>query len=259
MISTLSGRALLGLGAFTLPVSEHARTINALPPSRSRVLSPYFQPAETRKVGTGRDIQLIPTNMIKATITGYQPAGSTQAVGFQLEDSNGIWVGANAAPLTIGLSDTPITIDAGIEAAIQAYMASNGGPSVDVFQWLTWRPRAFSTPSLAVNTARQASAERDALVVASVEIDATLSLSGGSKGSVTLQYADDSAFTTNVVAPGIGMNGNTGTLTLGLNTVGAGSGNVVGIVPAGKYYRLHTTNITGTPTYGTPTVQEVLL
>lgn len=119
--------------------------------------------------------------------------------------------------------------------------------------------RVVSNPSLAVNTARQASTTRDALVIASVEIDAALSLSGGAKGTVSLQYADNNTFTTNLKTASVGVNGNTGTLTIGLNTTQAGGGVVVGIVPAGKYYRLFTTNTTGTPTFGTPAIQEVLM
>lgn len=119
--------------------------------------------------------------------------------------------------------------------------------------------KAFATPSLAINTARQPSTTRDTLVNASVDITASLSLTTGQKGSVTLRYADDSGFTTNVVNVQVSTNGNTGTLALGLALGQIVTSTVSGIVPAGKYYELLTTNVTGSPTYGTPVIQEVLL
>lgn len=119
--------------------------------------------------------------------------------------------------------------------------------------------RSFSTPSLAVNTARQASTSRDAFVSAAVDISASLSLSGGQTGRVSLQYADNNTFTTNLVTANPAANGNTGTLTIGLGLTQLGTATVCGIIPANKYYRLLTTDVSGTPTFGTPTVQEVLL
>lgn len=119
--------------------------------------------------------------------------------------------------------------------------------------------RSFTNPSLAINTSRQPSTTRDTLVTASVDITASLNLSGGTSGKVELKYADDSAFTTNVKTVQGSANGNTGTLTIGLGITQLCTATVTGIVPAGKYYRLVTTNVTGTPTYGTPQIQEVLL
>lgn len=119
--------------------------------------------------------------------------------------------------------------------------------------------RSFSTPSLAVNTSRQPSTTRDTMVNASVDITSTISLTTGQIGKVALQYADNTGFTTNVVTVQSATNGNTGSLTIGLNLSQVYTAALTGIVPAGKYYRLVTTNITGTPTYGTPVIQEVLL
>lgn len=113
--------------------------------------------------------------------------------------------------------------------------------------------------ALAVNTARQASTTQDADVIGSVDITTTLSLTGGTAGKVSLQYADNNTFTTNLVTVSEGTTSNTGTLTIGLALSQIGTAIVKGIIPANKYYRLSTTNVTGTPTYGTPLVQEVLL
>lgn len=119
--------------------------------------------------------------------------------------------------------------------------------------------RSFSNPSLAINTSRQPSATRDTMVNASVDITSTISLTTGQTGKVSLQYADNTGFTTNVVTVQSATNGNTGSLTIGLNLSQVYTAALTGIIPAGKYYRLVTTNVTGTPTYGTPVIQEVLL
>lgn len=145
------------------------------------------------------------------------------------------------------------------DAMLTYALANSFSITLDDIIWPNYPVRVFSNPSLAVNTARKASDVHDTLVVASVEIDANLSLSGGAKGTVSLQYADNNTFTTNLKTASIGVNGNTGTLTIGLNTTQAGGGVVMGIVPAGKFYRLFTTNTTGTPTFGTPVIQEISL
>lgn len=120
-------------------------------------------------------------------------------------------------------------------------------------------PRLFSNSPLAVNTSRQPSTTRDTMVNASVDITSTISLTTGQTGKVTLQYADNTGFSTNVVTVQSATNGNTGSLTIGLNLSQVYTAALSGIVPAGKFYRLVTTNVTGTPTYGTPVIQEVLL
>lgn len=119
--------------------------------------------------------------------------------------------------------------------------------------------KIFSNPSLAVNTSRQPSTMRDTMVNASVDITSTISLTTGQTGKVSLEYADNTGFTTNVVTVQSATNGNTGSLTIGLNLSQVYTAALTGIVPAGKFYRLVTTNTTGTPTYGTPVIQEVLL
>lgn len=263
---TLSGRAPLGLGTFALPVSVTAQRGAESPLPLQALVSPYFQHAETRKVGTGRDIRFIESLMAvnRAVIRDLEAGIGNDwfVVPYFLDGTTGAVVSFYGVDFSIAGAASAADVIAAAEIAVNSYA---GGQGYSLSGGIIWpfatgaAARAFNYPSLAINTARQASTTQDALVVASVEIDASLSLTTGAKGSVTLQYADDSAFTTNVVSPSFGVNGNTGTLVIGLNTVGAGGGNVVGIVPAGKYYRLHTTNTTGTPTYGTPTVQEVLL
>lgn len=119
--------------------------------------------------------------------------------------------------------------------------------------------RAFSAPSRSLNTAFQPSATRDAQVSYSVDIATSVSLSGGAVGTVFLEYADDSGFTTSVVEIGRTVNGNTGTLVVGLTLNQTATAQLNGIVPANKYARLRTVNTTGTPTFNYRSGQEVLL
>lgn len=146
-----------------------------------------------------------------------------------------------------------------IEAAIAAYAVVQGYTLSEGIVWLpagsVATPPAVSNPTRALNTAYQVTG--NTLVVGSIEQDASLSLSGGTKSTVTLKYADDSGFTTGVTTASVSPNGNTGTLTIGLNTVQAGGGNVVGFVPSGKYYKFITANSTGTSTNTLLNVQEI--
>lgn len=118
--------------------------------------------------------------------------------------------------------------------------------------------RTFNNPTRSLNSAFQISTTQDALVSYSVDISASLSLSGGQTGTVTLQYADDSAFTTNVKTVQSSVNGNTGTLTIGLGLTQLGTAAVSGMVPAAKYAKIITANTAGTPTFTYRTAQEVL-
>lgn len=119
--------------------------------------------------------------------------------------------------------------------------------------------RTFNNPSRTVNTAFQISTTQDAEVNYSVDITTSVSLSGGASGTVFLEYADNSAFTTNVKSVSQYTNANTGTLVVGLTLNQIGTAALSGLIPASKYVRLRTNNNTGTPTYGTPVSQEVLL
>lgn len=118
---------------------------------------------------------------------------------------------------------------------------------------------SFSNPTRSLNTAFQPSTTRNAFVTYAVDIAATLSLTSGQNGTVTLQYADDSGFTTNVKTVQSAANGNTGSLTIGLNLTQTATATVSGMIPANKYVKIITTNTTGTPTFTYRNGQEVLL
>lgn len=116
----------------------------------------------------------------------------------------------------------------------------------------------FNNPTRTLNSAFQISSTQPARVSYAVSIAATLSLTTGQSGTVVLEYADDSGFTTNVKTVQSSINGNTGSLTIGLNLVQTVTATIAGEVPAAKYVRLRTVNNTSTPTFTFVSAQEVL-
>lgn len=231
--------------------------------SASGALSPYFQMIDTRKVGADRDINIseIMTNdtLIRGAIINAG-AGQVGILATFMDSSTGLITDPELVTFsTVGAVDAA-SLNAITNTAIEAYVISAGYTIVyDLNPYAANVARSFSNPSRAVNTAYQPSTTRDTMVNASVSITSTISLTTGQTGTVSLQYADNSGFTTNLVTVQSFSNGNTGSLTIGLNLSQVATAALTGIVPAGKYYRLLTTNVTGTPTYGTPVVQEVLL
>lgn len=119
--------------------------------------------------------------------------------------------------------------------------------------------RSQSTSSRSLNSIYQVSTTRDSLLSYSIDISCTLSLIGGQTGTVFLEMATNSGFTTGVQELGRFVNGNTGTLTIGLNISQNCTGNLNGYVPAGNYVRIRTENTVGTPTFNYRSGQETLL
>ncbi len=119
------------------------------------------------------------------------------------------------------------------------------------------RVQAATTRTL--GTGFQVDATRDSMVSYSVDIACALSLSGGQTGTVFLEIASDSGFTTNLQEVGRSVNGNAGTLTLGLNTTQTSTVTLTGFVPGGYYCRLRSVNTTGTPTFTYRSGQEIKL
>lgn len=118
---------------------------------------------------------------------------------------------------------------------------------------------SFANPGRSLNSAFQISATRNAIVNYSVEISTTVNLSGGETGTVFLEYADDSGFTTNVVEVAQVESAQSGTLVVGLTLVKTDKHVIHGVIPAGKYSRIRTANTVGTPTFSFLSSQEVQL
>lgn len=239
--------------------------------TQARIKSPYFGLPMLAVTGPTSDmgrITLILKNMIvycsSLVIDTVNSSDSSIVYNYALTVP-AISVANASDNATIALPATSTEIIQGIQAKIIADLFTAFSVTVTssdiVFEDLTYIsiPRSFSNPSLAVNTSRQPSTTRDTMVNASIDITSTISLTTGQTGKVALQYADNTGFTTNVVNVQSATNGNTGSLTIGLNLSQVYTAALTGIVPANKFYRLVTTNVTGTPTYGTPVIQEVLL
>lgn len=114
--------------------------------------------------------------------------------------------------------------------------------------------RSFANPARTLNTAYQVSSAQDAHVTYTVDISVTSLLLAGASGRVYLEYADNAAMTTNLVTVNSSPNATGGVL----NVTNLGSGNVTGWVPAGKWARIRTATVSGSPTFTFVGSQEAL-
>lgn len=242
----------------------------SLPVLAANVPSPYF-----RMSGHGRTGRLKELNARKMTKAMFQGTGQndfgndTFAVYYYTADAHGF--GTSQTANLNGAGNKPSTfVDtadyrAKVGAAIIADAAAHGITVTS--NEIIWNiasdiskadiAKVFTTPTRALDTAFQPSTARDTLGIYSVQIASNLSLSGGQLGSLQLKIADDSGLTTNVVTLTEIANGNTGTLTIGLNTVQTTGGVLMAMIPAGKYVKLVSVDTTGTPTQSIVRSQEV--
>lgn len=116
-----------------------------------------------------------------------------------------------------------------------------------------------SSPSRSLNIAYQVSTTRDSFAYYSVDTSCSLTLTGGQSGTVILEIATNSAFTTGVQTLSKATFSNTGALTIGLSLVQINTAQVSGFIPKNFWTRLRTVNNTGTPTFTFQAGQEVLL
>lgn len=115
--------------------------------------------------------------------------------------------------------------------------------------------RSITNPTRSLNTAFQLSTSQDALVSYAVDITVASLLIGGTSGRVVLEYANEVGFTTGVTTV-TSCGSSTGGV---LNITNVNTANLSGVIPAGKYVRLRTMNVTGNPTFTYQSAQETLL
>lgn len=115
--------------------------------------------------------------------------------------------------------------------------------------------RSFTNPTRSLNTVFQVSTTQDALVSYAVDITVAALLIGGSSGRVYLEYANEASFTTGITVVTSSGNSTGGVL----NITNVGTASLSGVIPAGKYVRIRTVNVTSTPTFTYQSAQEVLL
>lgn len=137
---------------------------------------------------------------------------------------------------------------------------ANSGVSAGTYDWVTVDakgrvttgantpvPTAITAGARNFNTAYQISSTRPSRISVSAQISCTLSLAGGQAGEVVLEISPNG--TSGWIYSGQITASNTGTLTVGLNTVQLSGAELIEDLPAGYYWRLRTNNTTGTPTY----------
>lgn len=251
-----------GLGVLRLPGSAHKTNVHKnlsilidtqADVHKGYVLSPYFQMKDLRKEAPGRDnniLEIMSYNVAFGGLGFDNP--SCAAVMHFVDTSND----QDTFPIPIDLVAAdlvdPKTFRANVITKTVAWAAGQGitlaGSSIMFPYDAAVIPHVVSNPTRALSTAYQPSTTSPTLVIMSVEQDDSLSLTGGTKSNVALLASSTSAFTTSNL-DSEAVNGNTGTLTIGLNTIAAGGGVVVGVVPAGFWYKAVPTNTTGTATF----------
>lgn len=108
------------------------------------------------------------------------------------------------------------------------------------------------------SSARQVSTTKDVIVTASFKIDTTLSLTGGSAGTVRLLADASNPPTTEIARVA---SSSTGTLTVGLNLATSNTLILTGRLRPSDFYRFVGVNDTGTPTMtlvGGVTLEQIL-
>lgn len=119
--------------------------------------------------------------------------------------------------------------------------------------------RSYNYQTRSLNTCFQISSTRDAFVTYSVDIATSLSLTTGQQGTVYLRTYTNSSCTTGQQEITRFVNGQTGTLTIGLALTQNVTATLTGVIPSGVWIQLVTENNTGTPTFTARPGQEVLL
>jgi len=124
---------------------------------------------------------------------------------------------------------------------------------------LTNKPtRSFGNPARSLNTCFQVSSTRDAFVSYSVDIATSLSLTAGQQGTVYLRTYTNNTCTTGTQEQARFVNGQTGTLTIGLALTQNVTGTLSAMIQGGSWVQIVSENNTGTPTFTMRSTQEVL-
>lgn len=119
--------------------------------------------------------------------------------------------------------------------------------------------RSISYSARSLNNCFQISSTRDVHANYSIDISTSISLSGGQRGTVYLRTYTNSSCTTGTQEVARIVNGQTGTLTIGLAITQNVTSSLSGMVQAGLWAQLVTENNVGTPTFTALATQEVSL
>lgn len=120
-------------------------------------------------------------------------------------------------------------------------------------------PRVFGVRTPALNTCFQVSSTRDVQVSYAVDVNTTLTLIGGARGSVYLRTYSDAACGSGQQTLVSGSSGLPAALSVAVGLQNLGSVTLPAIIPAGAWVRIETANDVGTPTFTARSGQEVQL
>lgn len=107
-----------------------------------------------------------------------------------------------------------------------------------------------------LNTIYQISGGHNAFFTYAIDIACQITLSGGQVGTVYVETADDDTFSTNIEEVCRTVNGNSGTVVVGISMTQNCTAQLSGMISAGKYVRIRTQNNTGSPTFTWRSGQE---
>lgn len=176
-------------------------------------------------------------------------AGTVTSVGLSSSD-----LSITGSPVTSSGSFTANLNTSGVSAGTYSSVTvTNKG----IVTSATNRSQASASRSL--NSGFQISTTRDSLVNYSVDVSCTATLLGGQTGTVFLEVASDSGFTTNLQEVARSVNGNSVSLAIAITVIQNVTGTLTGYVPAGYYVRIRTANTVGTPTFSYRSGQEIQL
>lgn len=207
------------------------------------------------------------TSLINSNTSGSTPVTISAGTNITVaEAGNTITIASTAGNGTVtsvgltssdfSVSGSPVTTSGNITADL-----TTTGVSAGTYDWVTVDtkgrvtaatnaplPTTIASGGRNFNQAYQISSTRPTTISVSVQISCNLSLTGGQAGNIQLQISANGSSGWITVAQLTASN--TGTLTIGLNTTQVSGGQLVyeGL-PAGYYWRILTTNTTGTPTY----------
>lgn len=116
-----------------------------------------------------------------------------------------------------------------------------------------------SSSSRNLNTGYQPSTTRWCFVNYSVDIACVSTLLGGGSGSVFLDIASNSGFTTNLQTISSSSNTNSVSLAIAITVNQMTTATICGWVPPGYYFRIRTVTSVGSPTFTYKYGQEVLI
>lgn len=246
---------------------------------QSAILSPYFQPTETRKEAPARDISLsLGTMNLKARVTNYSTGSMAPQVNVHLQSDDGSVKAGVILPLAPLYSDDEAVIRSNINGIITTFCTNISLPAPTI-EWLASTPTdvaayvaaaitaaapAASALSLSLQTSTgavgtQVSTTRNAYVMLNGSVSTTATIGGASSGDIILEVCPtNSATAGDWVEWGRIGNSQTISLAIVLNSVQVTKGMAVAFVPAGYYVKARQAG-SGTVSYTLTNAKQILI